>query len=428
MQNLKRMMAAPKAPQPSGERLELLYRLSQAFNSTLDLDEVLNRVMDEVIATMHAERGFVMLVDSDGKTTFRAARGLEQKTLEDPQFQVSRSVIEKVLHEGQPILTSDAMADERFNMRKSIMAMGLRAILCVPLKNKDAILGVIYVDNRLRAGIFQRDDLSLLASIADSAAIAIENARLYRVAIEQGRLERELQMARKVQSSLLPHELPQIPGWQFAARWQPAREVGGDYYDFIPLRDQRLGVLIADVTDKGMPAALFMAATRNFVRTSADGADSPADCITRVNRLLQAESNDAMYVSMFYALLDLATGELTYVNAGHNPPLYLPAGADRAVELEHTGMWLGVDENSKFEQRTITLQPGDFLLLYTDGVTDAINAASEEFGLERAKEVVYRQRAASPEAISEALIQSLAAFTAGSAPFDDITLVLIKRQ
>ena len=126
--------------------------------------------------------------------------------------------------------------------------------------------------------------------------------------------------------------------------------------------------------------------------------------------------------------LDPATGELTYVNAGHNPPLYLPADTDRAIELEHTGMWLGVDENSKFEQRTITLQPGDLLLLYTDGVTDALNVAGEEYGLERVREVIYQQRSASPEAISEALIQSLAAFTAGSAPFDDITLVLIKRQ
>jgi sigma-B regulation protein RsbU (phosphoserine phosphatase) len=422
------MMTAPKAPQPSGERLELLYRLSQAFNSTLDLDKVLNRVMDEVIATMHAERGFVMLVDSDGKTTFRAARGLEQKTLEDPQFQVSCSVIEKVLQEGQPILTSDAMSDERFNMRKSIMAMGLRAILCVPLKNKDEILGAIYVDNRLRAGIFQRDDLSMLASIADSAAIAIENARLYRLAIEQGRLERELQMARKVQSGLLPHDLPQFSGWQFAARWQPAREVGGDYYDFISLRNQCLGVLIADVTDKGMPAALFMAATRNFVRTSADSSSSPVECMTRVNRLLHAESDDTMYASMFYAALDLATGELTYVNAGHNPPLYLSAAADKAIELEHTGMWLGVDENSKFEQRAINLQPGDLLLLYTDGVTDALNAAGEEFGLDRVRQILYQQRNASAETISEVFIQTLAAFTVNSAPFDDITIVVIKRQ
>ena len=130
----------------------------------------------------------------------------------------------------------------------------------------------------------------------------------------------------------------------------------------------------------------------------------------------------------FMRHLEPGTGELTYVNAGHNPPLYLPAGADKAIELEHTGMWLGVDENSKFEQRTITLQPGDLLLLYTDGVTDAINATGEEYGLERVKEVIYRQRSASPEAISEALIQSLATFTAGSAPFDDITLVLIKRR
>ena len=168
-------MSTAPATQPDGDRLSLLYHLSQQFNSSLDLDEVLNRVMDEVISAVKAERGFVMLKDNNEKLTFRVARGMEQQTIEDPEFQVSRSVIDKVASEGKPILTSDAQSDLRFNMRQSVMTMGLRAILCVPLKIKDKLTGVIYVDNRLHAGIFTPADMELLTYIASSAAIAIEN-------------------------------------------------------------------------------------------------------------------------------------------------------------------------------------------------------------------------------------------------------------
>ena len=172
---------------------------------------------------------------------------MDEKTIDDPQFQISRSVVERVAREGQAILTSDAQSDDRFSARQSVMVLGLRSILCVPLKIKGEVMGVVYVDNRLRAGIFSQADLELLTAIASSAAIAIENARLYQVAVEKGRLERELQMAREVQASLLPRETPQVPGWEFAARWQPAREVAGDYYDFIPLDEEQLGLVISPV-------------------------------------------------------------------------------------------------------------------------------------------------------------------------------------
>ncbi len=163
---------------PSGDRLALLYHLAQTFNSTLDLDQVLNRVMDEVIVATRAERGFVMLRESDGRLVFRAARGIDQQTIDDPAFQVSRSVVEKVALEGKAILTYDAQTDSRFNMRQSVVILGLRSVLCVPLALKNNILGVIYVDNRLQAGIFTLSDQELLSAIASNAAIAIENARL----------------------------------------------------------------------------------------------------------------------------------------------------------------------------------------------------------------------------------------------------------
>jgi sigma-B regulation protein RsbU (phosphoserine phosphatase) len=413
---------------PSSDRLALLCRLSQTFNSSLDLDEVLNRVMDEVITITRAERGFVMLHEANGTLGFRVARGIDQNTIDDPQFQVSRSVVERVAHEGEPILTSDAQADDRFSRRQSVMMLGLRAILCVPLKIKNKLLGVVYVDNRLQAGIFTQADLDLLTTIASSAAIAIENARLYQVAVEKGRMERELQMAHDIQARLLPHETPQIPGWEFAAHWQPAREVSGDYYDFIPLHGGRLGIVVADVSDKGMPAALFMALTRSTVRASISHAHSPADGITHANQLICADAADGMFVTLFYAMLDPETSEITYINAGHNPPLLYRTEENRLVELTRTGMAMGVIAASAFEQRTVQLDPGDFVLLYTDGVTDATNAQEQEFGEERLHQIILQEQHTPVAKVITALEQTLYEFVGTSSPFDDITIVAIRRS
>ncbi|UCC89478.1 MAG: SpoIIE family protein phosphatase, partial [Anaerolineales bacterium] len=409
-----------------GDRLALLYRLSQAFNSSLDLDEVLDRVMDEVIAATRAERGFVTLREADGGLVFRAARGMDQETIDQPQFQISRSVVERAAHEGLPILTSDAQSDDRFSMRQSVKILGLRSILCVPLKLKDQVSGVVYVDNRLQTGIFTSDDLELLTAIASSAAIAIENARLYQVAVEKGRMERELQMAYDVQASLLPRETPQQPGWEFAARWQPAREVSGDFYDFV-LFHQQLGMVIADVTDKGMPAALFMALSRSTLRASLAATRSPAEGIRRTNRLLCADSVNSMFVTLFYAQLNPATGQMTYVNAGHNPPLLYRAKEGELVELTRTGMPLGLFETIDFEQRVVQLDPGDFILLYTDGVNEAMDAGGGVFGEERLRQVLLEKRQARVEDMAEALEAALTNFTGGVARSDDITFVIARR-
>lgn len=415
----------------TGDRLALLYQLSQTFNSSLDLDEVLNCVMDEVIAATQAERGFVMLKEetpgSGNSLVFSAARGLDQRTIDDPQFQISRSIAERVAQEGQPVLTSDAQADARFNIRQSVMMLGLRSILCVPLNFKKKVAGIIYVDNRLQAGIFTKDDLELLNAIASSAAIAIENARLYEVAVEKGRMERELQMAHKVQASLLPGSIPEADGWGFAARWQPAREVGGDYYDFIANQEGHIGLVIADVTDKGMPAALFMGFARSIVRASVFHAASPAEAITRANRLICADSTDALFVTLFYGSLDLGAGTLTYVNAGHNPPLLYKAGQDNIVSLTSTGIPLGVDPESSYIQQTAPLEPGDFIVLYTDGVTDALDVQEREFGMEALERTVRASRKAPAEEIADGLQQAVAAFTGAAASFDDITIVVAKR-
>jgi sigma-B regulation protein RsbU (phosphoserine phosphatase) len=419
-------MATTGPQQLSSDRLALLYRLSQTFNSSLDLDEVLKRVMDEVITATRAERGFVMLREADDQLVFRVARGMDQQIIDEPQFQVSRSVVARAAREGQPILASDAQTDDRFSMRQSVMNLRLRSVLCVPLMIKEQVSGVVYVDNRLHSGIFTQADLDLLTAIASSAAVAIENARLYQVAVDKGRLERELQMAREVQASLLPRETPGIPGWEFVARWRPAREVAGDYYDFIACDQGQLGLVIADVTDKGMPAALFMALTRSIVRASVASASSPAAGIARANRLICDDSTRGMFVTLFYALLNPAVRELTYVNAGHNPPLLCRAGRDQPMELTLTGLPLGIEVDASYEQHTLRLVPGDFVLFYTDGVTDAMNAAGQDFGIGRLQRVVMEQCSSSAADILEALERALDSFTASTAPFDDVAIMVVR--
>lgn len=425
-------MTAGHSSQSHTDRLALLYRLSQTFSSSLDLDKVLNRVMDEVVAATRAERGFVMLREADGSLAFRVARGMDQETIDDPQFQISRGVVERVAEEGRPMLTSDAQTDDRLSLRMSVLSLGLRSILCVPLKLKDQVTGVVYVDNRLQSGVFVQDDLELLTAIASSAAIALENARLYEVAVEKGRMEQELQMAHAVQASLLPAQTPQFPGWEFAARWQPAREVSGDFYDFVPTHGGQLALLIADVVGKGMPAALFMALSRTILRASVGDAPSLAEGMARANRLVCADAAEGMFVTVFCALLSPEAGEVIYVNAGHNPPLLCrqsdDAAAQSLTELRPTGMALGVLEAFPFEQRSVHLEPGDCLLLYTDGVPDATSAEAQRFELERVRRLIMEHRTESAMNIVAALEGAIREFTGAMPQFDDIAIMIAKRR
>lgn len=421
-------MVTPSESQPSSDRLALLYRLSQTFNSSLDLAEVLNRVMDEVITATRAERGFVMLLDEQKNLIFHVARGIEQTTIDAPQFQVSRSIVENVARTAKPVMTSDAQKDDRFSMRQSVVMLGLRSILCVPLLAKEKMLGIIYVDNRLQVGLFTPADFELLTAIAASAAIAIENARLYQVAVEKGRLERELQMARRVQTSLLPAETPQLAGWEFAAKWLPAREVAGDYYDFLPNEAGRLGMVIADVTDKGLAAALFMAFTRTVLRATMVRAPSPAEAITQANRVICDDSISNLYVTLFYGCLEPHSGEFTYVNAGHNPPLlYRTDRPGELTELTRTGMLIGVDRDHQYQQATLYLQEGDFILFYTDGVTESINPAGEDFKVERLKKLVMGATSFDSDRLLHSILSALDTYTQSATPFDDITLMALKR-
>jgi len=241
------------------------------------------------------------------------------------------------------------------------------------------------------------------------------------------KLEHELKVAREVQASLLLHTVPHLPGWEFAAHWQPAREVAGDFYDFMAGKPGQLGVVIADVADKGMPSALFMALSRSILRASMATAALPTDGLAQANRLICDDSSESMFVTLCYALLDTSTGSLTYLNAGHNPPLLCRAAFDQTEWLTHTGMPLGIDGEATFEQRTLKLDPGDCVVFYTDGVPDAVSDRDEDFGAERLRQTIRENRRATPAEMLTSLKLALKEFVGDSAPADDIAVVIVKR-
>lgn len=414
--------------QPVVDHTALLLRLSRIFNSSLDLEEVLRTVMDEVVVTLQAERGFIMLQEPGGGFQFKVARGIHQEAIPDPHSEISVSIVHQVASSGVPVITSNAQDDERFSSRFSVIYLGLRSVLCVPLSVKGIVIGIIYLDNRLVKGVFTSSDLHLLSAIADIAAIAIENARLYQLAIEKAKLERELQIARQVQISLLPKENPKHLGWEFSALWQPSRQVSGDFYDFIRLGQDQLGLIIADVTDKGVPAALFMALVHTILRASIRKPATASVDISRANRLICAESTLDYFVTVFYAGLDLKSGQMTYVNAGHPPPFWCRSGGKVGVlPLQNTGMALGIESNAAYAQCTIQLDPGDFILGYTDGVTEACNKNQELFGENRLASMIVECIDLKPTEMLNRILHCANNWSENTEYGDDITLLLANR-
>ncbi|HEX9370255.1 MAG TPA: GAF domain-containing SpoIIE family protein phosphatase [Roseiflexaceae bacterium] len=329
-----------------------------------------------------------------------------------------------------------------------LSAFGGGALLALPLTARGAILGILVADYDPPTHQFTPREMTLYTGIANQVAGALESALLAQDAAEGARLEGELRVARDIQTALLPSAVPAISGWDIAADWRSARLVGGDFYDFWRLPqstdDRRsttesdsslavgrppsdLGFVIADVSDKGVPAAMFMALSRSLVRAAALDGSPPAFALTRANRWIARDSESAMFVTLFYGILRPENGLLRYACAGHNPPLLFRAVDAAPIELNTPGIALGVLEHATLGDAETTIEPGDILVCYTDGVTEAVNAAEEPFGIPRLIEVVLAQRERCAAEVLDAISEALLAFTEGLPPFDDVTLVVIKR-
>lgn len=418
------MSDQPMLQKLTPEHLMSLYEITRSLNSSLDFDEVLNHAIDSIMHVTKAQRGVLMIADENGELQVRVARGTSGEKLQNEEA-YSTTIVNQVVTTRQPLLTNNALFDNRFSAGQSIIMRSLRAILCAPMLVKDRLLGVVYVDTSMRTGNFTEADRDLLSAVAGQAAIAIENAHLYGVAVEKGRLERELQMAREIQMALLPAEMPRLPGYEVVASWRAAREMAGDFYDVFPLGNDAIGVVIADVSDKGAGAALFMAVARSFIRSYAYGGLTPFETLRQTNDLILDDAQSGMFVTVYHSVFSL-DGSSQHVNAGHNPPLLYRHATSSVEFLPRGGRAIGWFANNPLKETTLDLQPGDLLVYYTDGLTEAENASGDYYGEARLAEAVIRMAGHSAADTLNYLLEDVEAFSEGVPPFDDLTLVVVR--
>jgi sigma-B regulation protein RsbU (phosphoserine phosphatase) len=308
----------------------------------------------------------------------------------------------------------------------SIVEQKVHTMMAVPLQAKDRIIGLIYVDSPFVLREFTKDDLNLLTVMASICAIRIENARLALVEEGERIMKRDLSQAAEIQGRMLPAEAPTVPGTDLAGFNVPCRTVGGDYYDFFPYADGRLGLTLGDVSGKGMPASLMMMALHARVQVLAEDPGKLDEFMTRLNKATCANCPSNRFITFFFCVLDTKTGDLAFANAGHNPPIIVRASGE-AEMLEGGGPVLGIIPFAPYKEKHVSLQQGDMLVIYSDGVTEANNLNHDEYDEERFIEVLRENRQKSASDIVSAVTKSLNEFAAGAPQADDITLVVAKR-
>jgi len=407
------------------QRLHTLIDVNSLISSSLNLDQILENVMTISKQVMNADASSLMLIDEKtNELVYQVALGsVGEKLKQEFRLSLGQGIAGTVAQDGRPLLLEDAYTHPKF-FRGHDEATGYRtkSMITVPLKVGDRITGIAQVINRLDERPFDKDDLELFIALCSMAAIAIENAKMHRSLMEKQRLMKDMEFARTVQESFLPQQAPEIANYRFSAHYTPAQEVGGDFYDFIRLERERTGIVIGDVSGKGVPAALYMAKLGSDLRTLAFTERDPAAALRQLNTILVERSRRGMFATLLYLELDSAAGIVTLSNAGHLPPLVRKAGG-AVVKLSGAGgAPLGILGGIQFGQETKTLEPGDLVVLYTDGIIEAMNAADEQYGYERFEEIV-RAGPSDPHAVKSAILADLNRFTGLSPQHDDMTLV-----
>ena len=406
----------------------------RALGSGRVLDEVLAMVLDSAIEVTSAERGFIMLAGEDGALDFKLARGRGKVTLPGRTFATSRKIPERVFASGTHAIVEDLQDEGLAAAHMGTVALGIRCVLCTPLRlvryveraeerSEEKIIGVLYVDSRERGSLLSESTHAALDTLSAEAAVAIENARLYRQALESARSEQELKVAAGIQQALLPHGARAGAFFTTAGASVTCRAVGGDFFDYVEMPAGQFGFILGDVAGKGPPAALLAAALLGMFSAEATYHATAAPVTTRLNTGLVRRAIEARFVTAFYGILS-PEGALTYSNAGHNAPVLLTATGAR--RLETGGMVLGLFANAAYDEETVPMAPGDVVLVFSDGVTEANDPSGEEFGDERLLACLERHRGEPPAALLDCVLAEVRAFSNGSPQSDDVTVVAVR--
>ncbi len=382
------------------------------------VQELFQLILDLSIEAVGAERGVVMILEGD-RLVARAVRGAE--------FRISTAVRDRVIQDRASLLVRDTRLDEALKNRESIVGQHILTMMAVPLQTRDRVIGLVEVDSSSLAPQFTQEDLELLTILANVAAIRIEQERAQQVELERNVMTRELEQAALIQRRLLPDDAPSLVGLDLAGHNAACRTVGGDYYDFFTYADGRLGIVLGDVTGKGMPAALLMTSLHAAVQILAAEGREVAETMARLDRVMAKNCPSNRFVSLFYAIVDPRSGEIEYCNAGHNPPLLVRADGT-SERLEGGGTILGMFPEEGYESRRTSLRDGDMLAVFSDGVTESHDPAGEEFGEARLAALLARHRTAGAAEVVRETLEEVSRFTGGAHPEDDVTLVVLRRN
>ena len=410
----------------------------RALGSGRVLDEVLAMVLDAAIDVAGAERGFIMLapkVDAIGaELEMKLARAKGRVTLPGTGFKTSRKIPEEVFATGELKIVADLLDGDLANVHLGTVQLGIRHVACIPLRmvryldradmaSDTRNIGVLYLDSREKGSLLAPHTRTALDTLATEAGVAIENARLYRETLEKARIEHELKIAAEIQRALLPEGSHSGPFFESAGTSVQARSIGGDFFDMQDMPDGQFGFLVGDVAGKGPAAALLTSKILGIFSAFVSVGDSPEQTVDHINKVLTRRAIDARYATLLYGQLS-NDGKLMFCNAGHNPPLIF--GPDGLRRIESGGMPVGLFEIAPYTCDTLNMKPGDIMMLYSDGVTEAHNVAGEEFGEQRMVDVMEQYHEQPATVVLDKLIEAVKTFALGAEQYDDVTALVVK--
>jgi sigma-B regulation protein RsbU (phosphoserine phosphatase) len=407
--------------------IAVIGEVSQALIYHMPLDKLLNHIMDVLTQHLPMDRGVLMLKDELTQALEPKVVKVQSGALRTQNIYVSQTIIRTALEKNSAILISDIQSDEQLRAQASVVQAQIHSAMCVPLWNNQDIIGLIYCDRASLLEQFSEDDLRLLTLLANLAAVKIENARLYEESLKMIQMERELALAVQIQKNFLPRDEPSFEPYDICGSTRACYHVGGDYYDFIPIDKDRLGIVIADVAGVGVSAALLMASLRGALHEKFPVTYDLSDLTAKLNDFVYTSSDSHCFISFFLAVIDRGKDEVSFVNAGHNPPI-LVGRKGRPRLLESTGLCLGMFPTQEYQEKTIAVAPGDVLCLYTDGIVESRKDKREEFGDQRLVERLKDSGSLAAREIMEKIYEDVFGFIGCTEAGDDMTLVIVKRN
>ncbi len=404
----------------------VISEVSKALVLHMPLNELLDHVMDLIGENLPMDRGILMLKEGNPAQLIPKVIRINNKRLKDQRILVSQSIVNMVMNKHSSVLISDVQADPQLKSRDSIIKMNIHSAVCVPLWDNKEIIGIIYSDRISLMKPFTDEDLKLLTLLGNLAAVKIENSKSIEMSIEKEKMEKELSLAADIQMDFLPKATPEFKGFDISGYMTPCYQVGGDYYDYMPIGSDRLGITIADVSGKGVSASLLMASLRASLHSEVHLLYDMEKMTANLNDFIHKSSSINSFITFFFCELNMKSGKLKFINAGHNPPIVLDKKGN-INRLESCGLCLGMFRDVEYKAQTVVLHPGDITLLFTDGITESRNKENKEFEEEKlVKFLKKKSKLPAPELIKE-IQKEVETFTADTDQMDDQTVVVIKK-